>query len=51
MKQTCYAGLGRKIKHEAAIAATTRKPKMTESLTMSKQAEGVVDAGVAASRH
>ena len=44
-----YAKLERKIKHEAEIAATTQTPKMTESLTMSKQAEGVIDAEVAAS--
>ena len=44
-----YAELGRKIKHEAA--ATTQKPKMTESLTMSKQSEGVIHAEVAASLH
>ena len=46
-----YAELGRKIKDEAEIAATTQKPKMTESLTMSKQSEGVIDAEVAASLH
>ena len=40
------AELDRKIKHEAEIAAATQKLKMTESL---KQAEGVIDAEVAAS--
>ena len=42
-----YAELERRIKHEAEIAATTQKPTMTES----KQAEGVIDAEVAASLH
>ena len=32
-----HAELEGKIKHEAEIAATTQKPKMAESLTMSKQ--------------
>ena len=43
-----YAELDRKIKHKAEIAATTQKQGMTESLKMSKQAEGVVAAGITA---
>ena len=46
-----HAELERKIKHEAEIAATTQKPKMTESLTMSKQSEGDIGAEVATSHH
>ena len=45
MKQSRNSELERKIKHEAEIAATTQKPRMTESSTVSKQTEGVVDAG------
>ena len=43
-----HAELERKIKYKAEIAVITQKPKMTESLTMSKQAEGVADAGITA---
>ena len=46
-----YVELERKIKHEAETAAIAQKPKMTESLTMLEQAEGVVDAEVAAAYH
>ena len=40
-----FAELERKVKYKAKIAATTQKSKMKESLTMSKQAEGVADSG------
>ena len=42
-----YAELERKIKYKAEIAATIQEAGR-ESLTMSKQAEGVVDAGITA---
>ena len=46
-----HGELKRKINYKTEIAATTKKPNIIESLTMSKQAEGVVDAGVTALLH
>ena len=43
-----HAEFERKIKCKAEIAATTQKQEMTKSFTISEQAEGVVDIGVAA---
>ena len=43
-----HAEFERKIKCKAEIAATTQKQEMIKSFTISDQAEGVVDIGVAA---
>ena len=43
-----FAEVERKIKYKAEIAATTQKQEMSKSLKIPEQAEGVVDAGVAA---
>ena len=51
MLEERHAELERQIKQEGETLAAAQKTRMTESSTMSKQAEGVVDAGDTALPH